>query len=334
MTRLSPALRAFAVLAALGSTTLIAACNKPDAAASPHAGTPMDSVRATLKAAKAKDIKAFKAGLTKNFLLTVERMQEMADARPEMKGAFDWPIFMNAVTAGEPKLLQEAVDGEKARVKAVRNDGVEVRIQLVREDDAWRMKVPTQFVTMLDHFDANIAKLKTGQAPGSGPDINRAGGGGKGGRVKALAADASAAEKNRAAALDAFDLGDTKGAQPLLEKAVKDFADDEEVVVSLGRLYVQKNAGDQAQKLFEAYVQKHDDALRARHFLGMAYMFAGRSDDAAKTWRAIEKRDAAYFKKHRLGQRAQIAERMAKGELPPLPQGAAGHGQPGTAPGH
>lgn len=231
-------------LASSPIAVLLLAAGFPEDMAKGQPKRPAEALKATIDAAKAGDVKRFKAGLSKNFIATVERYQELGKARGELQGAFDWPIFMRSLALSSPAPKEELIQGNKATVKALHADGREVRTQMVLEDGAWKLEVPPGMVRNLDHFD-DVAKMLKGEEVKLRPDLPT-GGGGKADRVKNLPPDASEAEKAKAAALDAFDLGDLKGAPALLEEALEKNPGDEELVVALGRAYVQTGKGEKA----------------------------------------------------------------------------------------
>ena len=157
--------------------------------------------------------------------------------------------------------------------------------------------------------------------------------------MKNLPANATDAQRQKAKALDSFDLGDLTGSENLLIDALKTNLNDLDLTVALGRLYVQKNNGAQAVTLYEKYLETNQKAVPVKHYLGMAYMFQNRALDAAKQWRDIVTLDAAYAAKFKLTQRAlaaeQIASQPAAGmhqRVTPGTAGAGGHGGPASQP--
>ncbi len=298
---------------------------------------PSEALSATVEAAKAGDVERFKQGLSANFIATIERYQQLGAAKEELKGAFEWPVFMRSLAMTDPAPKEEMIKGNKAKVHAIHKDGSDGMTEMVLEGGAWKLEVPSGMVTGLDHFD-DIAKLAMGEQVPATPDV-ATGGGGKADRVKNLAADAPANERMKAAALDAFDLGDLAGAPKLLEDALKENAGDEELTVALGRAYVQTGKGADAVKLFEAHLAQDDKAVGVRHYLGMAYMLENAPKKAAAEWKRVMEIDAVYGSKYRLDQRAAAALAIAEGggkapahnDITMPPPGSA-HGA-GAAPG-
>lgn len=272
---------------------------------------PSEALAATVEAAKAGDVERFKQGLSANFIATIERYQQLGAAKEELKGAFEWPVFMRSLAMTDPAPKEELIKGNKAKVRAVHKDGSDGMTDMILENGAWKLEVPAGMVTGLDHFD-DIAKMAAGEAVEVKPDIP-VGGGGNADRVKQLAADAPENEKMKAAALDAFDLGDLAGAPKLLEEALAKNAGDEELTVALGRAYVQTGKADEAVKLFEDHLAKDDKAVPVRHYLGMAYMLKDEPKKAASEWQKVMEIDAAYGSKFRLDQRAAAALAIAEG---------------------
>jgi len=292
-------------LVVLSGALFVSGCAKSVAEQS----TPSQSLIALIDVAKKGDEAGFRNGLTKNFVAVIERYRELGDSRPELKGAFTLATFMRAFALDTPVPREELVKGTKATVMATKKDGTDVGVTMTFEDGAWKLEVPNGLVTNLDHFD-EVAKVATGEAPTPTPDVQMGGGGG-GGRVKALAADATEAQKAKAAALDAFDFGDPASSEPKLAEALKANAGDQELTVALGRAYVQLGKGPEAIKLFETALKKDPKQAPVRHYLGMAYMFDKRYQDAANEWKKIEEIDPEYAKQFKLADRARIAEGMA-----------------------
>jgi tetratricopeptide (TPR) repeat protein len=294
----------FAALAA--GLLLLAGC--PEKTGAPD--RPADALKKTLAAAKAGDVETFKAGISNNYITVIDKYQEMAKDVPELKGAFEWKMFMKSLVIDDPIPQEEMVKGDKAVVKAARTDGRVVSTHMVLEHGVWKLEVPAGMVAKLDHFD-EVVKMAKGEKVAPRPDIN-VGGGGKADRVKNLPPDASDKDRARAAALDAFDLGDLKGAVSRLAPLINEAPDDEELVVALGRAYVQTQKGDEAVKLFEAFIEKHPNSHRTYHYLGMAYLFQNKPGEAANAWKEVVKLDGTYAAEWKLDKRIQAAEQMAK----------------------
>lgn len=278
---------------------------------------PSEALAVIVDAAKKGDVETFKSGLSADFVATVERYQQMAEAKEELRGAFEWPIFMRSLSMSDPVPKEESITGDKAKVKALHKDGREGVTQMVKENGAWKLAVPGGLVKGLDHFD-DVAKMAMGEAVPPKPDIPQ-GGGGKADRLKNLPADAPPAEKAKAAALDMFDLGDLAGAEQALRGALEGTPGDEELTVALGRTLVQLGKGKDAITLFETYLKDHDKSVRTRHYLGMAYMMDERAKDAAAEWGKVIEIDPAYGSKYKLDQRRAAALAIAEGRVKFVP---------------
>ena len=282
--------------------------------ASIPAGSPSEAVLKLQEAAKANDVEAFEKGLSKNFVLTIERLQEVTAQKAELKGAFRWETFMSTLGNRAPKPTEEVIRGEKADVKAIASNGATVVTSMVFEDGMWKMEVPGGVVKALDNLD-HMAKIAKGEDVPAEADIP-VGGGGRGGRLKALPPDATDAAKAKAGALDAFDMGDISGSRQALEAAYKLDPNDEELAVALGRAQVQLGDGDQAMGTFKEYLKKNPKSVKAKHYLGMAYMMKNQPVEAAKEWRDIGQLDPEYARVNQLAKRAAIAEGIAQGKTP------------------
>jgi len=292
----------------------VVGCN--DDAAKSEAQSPSKAMANLLESARAGDEEAFKKGLSKNFVLVIQRYQELGETKPELKGAFSFGVFMRNFAQSEPIPEEEMVKGDKATVRAKDKAGRTVKTSMVREDGAWKLEVPDGLVTQLDHFD-EVAKLAEGEEVPVQPDLPT-GGGGKADRMKNLPPDATDAQKAKAQALDAFDLGDLSGAPKALADALALNKDDEELTVALGRAYLQTGRSADAVKLLEGASKGGlAQSPGVHHYLGAAYMFDNRYMDAATEWRKVGEIDAAYSKKNSLDNRAQIAEQMATGGQAP-----------------
>lgn len=295
---------------ALALSLVVTGC--PEEMGNANAGKrPAEALAATVEAAKTGDVERFKQGLSANFVATIERYQQLGAAKEELQGAFAWEVFMRSLAMTDPAPKEELIKGSKAKVRAVHKDGSEGLTEMVLEDGVWKLEVPAGMVTGLDHFD-DIAKMAAGEPVEAKPDI-KLGGGGNADRVKKLAPDAPENERLKAAALDAFDLGDLSGAPKLLADALAKNPGDEELTVALGRAYVQTGKGDEAVKLFEEHLSQDAAAVRVRHYLGMAYMLKNDAKKAAAEWTRVMELDAEYGSKYRLDQRAAAALAIAEG---------------------
>ncbi|MEW5853213.1 MAG: tetratricopeptide repeat protein [Myxococcota bacterium] len=147
-----------------------------------------------------------------------------------------------------------------------------------------------------------------------------AGGGGpgprfkKGTRVPALAANASNLERRRAEALDALDEGRFFDAKTAAEAALQEASDDAELNVAKARAMTQLGEAQGAIRLYGEVIKKNPKYSPAWHYLGMAHMMGGDPKRAAQTWRELMEFDPGYASQHRLDQRAQMAERMARNQ--------------------
>jgi tetratricopeptide (TPR) repeat protein len=290
------------IRSALVVVALLAACDKSTDK------TPSQALVATVEAARKGDVEGFRNGISKNFQLTIERYQELGAQKPELKGAFETQMFMNNLALASPVPREELVKGDKAIIKATHKDGRQVQTDMVLEDGAWKMEVPAGLVKSLDHFGEVQAKI-LGENVESPPDI-KIGGGGNGGRAKALPANATPAQIQKATALDTFDMGDVEGAKKLMIEALKTNPDDGELTVALGRAHVQGGDVKEAVRLLEGQLQKDPKAVAAMHYLGMAYMFEKRHADAAAMWKKVGEIDPAYSKQYKLDERAAVAATM------------------------
>jgi tetratricopeptide (TPR) repeat protein len=278
---------------------------------------PSEALAIVVDAAKKGDVDTFKSGLSTNFVSTVERYQQLASAKDELQGAFDWPIFMRSLSMSDPVPKEESITGKKAKVKALHKDGREAVTEMVLEEGSWKLAVPPGMVKGLDHFD-DIAKMAMGEAVPPKPDIAQ-GGGGKADRLKSLPEDASEAERAKAGALDLFDLGDLAGSEQAIKGALEGNKGDEELTVALGRVLVQLGKGDEAVKLYEGYLKENEKSAPTRHYLGMAYMMKERAQDAAAEWGKVIDIDPAYASKFKLDQRRAAALAIAEGRVKFVP---------------
>ncbi len=320
----------FVILTVVVGCAFAACPEKIDVDTSPSA-----AMRALVAAAKEGDKEKFRNGLSRNFHITIERYQEFSAANPSLKGAFTYGTFMRAMALSDAFPKEELITGKKAIVRAEDKAGKHVKTKMVMEKGVWKLEVPDGMVLGLDHFD-EVESLAAGQKVLEKPKT-QVGGGGKADRMKKLAPDASPAAQSKAKALDAFDLGDLNGGEPLFLNALKESPDDLELTVALGRLYVQKNQPAKAIDLFENHLKKENKAVPVKHYLGMAYMFQNRAADAATQWREIGEIDPEYSTRFKLEQRVAAAEAIAgQGQAAPSHQNRpssspSGHGSAGPA---
>jgi tetratricopeptide (TPR) repeat protein len=292
--------------------------------------TPSEALKKTMEAAKSGNVEEFKKGLSTNFILVIDRYQEMGKTTPEVKDAFKVETFMRALANSPLDPKEEIVKGNKATVRAIDVAGNWKSTEMVLENGVWKLEVPDAFVTGLDHYDETVKRVK-GEAVMPKADLAR-GGGGKADRAKNLPADATAEQKAKAKALDTFDLGDVKGAITLMEEALKKNPEDEELTVALGRAYVQESKGKDAVKLLADFLKNKPDSSPARHYIGMAYMFEKEYKLAAGNWDKIVKEDPDYAKQWDLENRAKIADAMGRG-VQFVPVDEQGNPVPGMGPG-
>lgn len=324
-------LPALAVPLALALALGLAGCPE-DMSQAQAPSRPAEALSALVAAAKAGDVESFKRGLSRDFVATVERYQELGAQKGELKGAFDWQVFMRSLALSGPAPSEELIKGDKAIVKAAHADGREVQTDMILEDGRWKLAVPPGMVKNLDHFE-DVEKMVKGEPVEPRPDLPR-GGGGKADRAKSLPADASEADRKKAVALDAFDLGDLAGAERLVKEALEATPDEEALTVALGRIYVQTGRTDEARALYEGHLKTQPGAVPVMHYLGMVYMFANQPSEAAAQWKSVLKKDSAYAAEFKLEQRIAAAEAMAKaasgqlgehgsGVMPAPPEGTA-----------
>ncbi len=142
----------------LAMACLLSACPR---ASAPHPKTQaLDALTELLTAAKTNNANAFKNGLSANFLLVIQRYQEMAAQRPEMKGAFSIDTFMRGFIRSNPKPVEVMVKKDHVQIKAQKPDGSLTEVRMVNEKGKWVLAVPPGMVKSLDHFDAMAKKMQ------------------------------------------------------------------------------------------------------------------------------------------------------------------------------
>lgn len=146
----------FCLIAFLG---LLLAC--PKASNTSEKEQALQALNQLLTAAKSNDAAAFENGLSKNFLLVIKRYQEMAAARPEIKGAFSIQTFMRGFIKSSPKPMEVLVKKDHIRIKAQKKDGGLTEVKMIQENEKWVLAVPPGMVKSLDHFDTMTQKIKT-----------------------------------------------------------------------------------------------------------------------------------------------------------------------------
>jgi tetratricopeptide (TPR) repeat protein len=132
-------------------------------------------------------------------------------------------------------------------------------------------------------------------------------------RFKNLPADASDYDKAVAQGLDALDGGNPAGAEGFLKQAQQMRPGQPDVLVGLGRVFVQTGRIDESLRTFGEAIKLHPGYMPAWHYNGMAHMMSGDGKQAAESWEHIMKTDPAYAQKFSLDRRAQVARRMAQG---------------------
>lgn len=131
-------------------------------------------------------------------------------------------------------------------------------------------------------------------------------------RVKNLPADATPYMRAVAAGLDALDMGNIAAAEQELRKANELTPGQAEVLVGLGRVFVQTGRIDEALRTFGEAIKLHPSYMPAWHYNGMAHMMSGDGRQAAESWEHIMKTDPAYAQQFSLDKRAEVARRMAR----------------------
>lgn len=270
--------------------------------------TPGYALQTVIEAARQKDEKSFKEGLSRDFVATVERFQEFSTRKPELRGAFAWPVFMRSLSQSAPLPKEELIEGNTATVKAVFPDGREVKTDMVLEQGAWRLAVPPGMVRDLDHFEKLEQKIVG--APTSDAKALSSGATDAATRLAALAPDASPQARAKANALDAFDAGNLQDAERLLTEARKNQPDDEDLVVALGRLHVRQGRSAQARDLLSQHVKQDPKSIRAKHYLGMAYMLENEPARAIQSWQEVISLNPQYAAEFQLQQRIEAARAL------------------------
>ena len=134
----------------------------------------LKALNETIGAAKENQVTQFKAGLSQNFLLTIDRFQELAANRPEIKGAFTLETFMRSLIRSNPQPTEVLLKKDHIIIKAKKNDGVITEVKMIQEKGKWVLAVPVGMVKSLDHFDT-MANQKPPQK--NSPNQNVKGGG-------------------------------------------------------------------------------------------------------------------------------------------------------------
>lgn len=149
--------------------------------------------------------------------------------------------------------------------------------------------------------------------PSPGGPMGPPGDGKKPERVKNLPEGATPYQVAVAHGLDAMDLGDLAGAEQKLSEANGLKPRQAEVLVGLGRVYVQTGRYPEALQTFGEAIKLHPGYMPAWHYNGMAHMMSGDPKQAAASWQRILDEDPSYAQQFSLDKRIDVARRMAGG---------------------
>lgn len=215
---------------------------------------------------------------------------------------------------------------------------------------AWQtyLKLAPKDSPMIEHVQKGLADIEAGlrgEGPlaqplvpvqggdddGSGADSKGAlGGGNRGGapmqggtssapsaqnvkrRVDSLPANASPVDRLVAEGWDALDVKDLATAEAKLKEALSAQATNAPALTGLGRVYVQSGRIDEALRSFGESIKVAPDYMPGWHYNGMAQLLAGSPKEAVFSWEKIKERDPQYFADNNLGQRVEVAKRMAQ----------------------
>ena len=86
---------------------------------------------------------------------------------------------------------------------------------------------------------------------------------------------------------------------------------DDEMAVARARSLAQLGEVDAALKAYAEVLARSPRYAPARHYMGMAHMLKGDGKAAARAWRDLAAMDPDYAARHRLLERAAMAERVA-----------------------
>jgi tetratricopeptide (TPR) repeat protein len=131
-------------------------------------------------------------------------------------------------------------------------------------------------------------------------------------RADALPATATPLERAVAEGWDALDVKDLGTAERKLGEALALSASSAPALTGLGRVYVQTNRLDEALRSFGESIKVAPDYMPGWHYNGMAQLLSGSPQQAVFSWEKIKEKDPAYFAQNNLGQRVEVAKRMAK----------------------
>ena len=164
------------------------------------------------------------------------------------------------------------------------------------------------------------SKDALGGARNDGPPMGSAAGNGSAPSAQAaqerradkLPATATAAERLTAEGWDALDIKDLPTAEEKLKAAIAEAPQNAEALTGLGRVYVQTGRRDEALRSFGEALKVAPDFMPAWHYNGMAQLLDGSPQQAVLSWEKIREKDPAYFAQFNLGQRVEVAKRMAQ----------------------
>jgi tetratricopeptide (TPR) repeat protein len=131
-------------------------------------------------------------------------------------------------------------------------------------------------------------------------------------RVDTLPANASPVERLVAEGWDALDVKDLATAEAKLKEALAAAPASAPALTGLGRVYVQSGRIDEALRSFGESIKVAPDYMPGWHYNGMAQLLAGSPREAVFSWEKIKEKDPAYFADNNLGQRVEVAKRMAQ----------------------
>lgn len=131
-------------------------------------------------------------------------------------------------------------------------------------------------------------------------------------RVDSLPANASPVERLVAEGWDALDVKDLATAEAKLKEALATTPTSAPALTGLGRVYVQSGRIDEALRSFGESIKVAPDYMPGWHYNGMAQLLAGSPKEAVFSWEKIKVGDPQYFADNNLGQRVEVAKRMAQ----------------------
>jgi Flp pilus assembly protein TadD len=131
-------------------------------------------------------------------------------------------------------------------------------------------------------------------------------------RVDGLPANASPVDRLVAEGWDALDVKDLTTAEAKLKEALATAPTSAPALTGLGRVYVQSGRIDDALRSFGESIKVAPDYMPGWHYNGMAQLLAGSPREAVFSWEKIKVGDPQYFANNNLGQRVEVAKRMAQ----------------------